>query len=268
MNVAIQTYGWFLARTWMWSLTTCREIGRLIRLVTHINESWHTHECCNSNIWMIPGTHMNVISYHFTWNRAVDTSCHTYQWVMAHTWMWRITCVDESWHTYECGVSHIKAFFASPSTSNKIRFSHFFQKSINIFYIRILHLRGIYKWTSQVIFRKRAINYKALLRKWHIKIRHPMIRRHPVSRSSVHSLISKSHVTHMNESWHEHGVSNVWMSHGTHMSVACHAERSWVFTSSLLRMSHAFLDGYCSTVQDLLDWFEVDLGFTKLYLFR
>ena len=28
-----------------------------------------------------------------------------------------------------------------------------------------------------------------------------------------------------------------------------------------------FLDGYCSTVQDLLDWFEVDLGFTKLYLF-
>ena len=29
-----------------------------------------------------------------------------------------------------------------------------------------------------------------------------------------------------------------------------------------------FLDGYCNTVQDLLDWFEVDLGFTKLYLFR
>jgi len=27
---------------------------------------------------------------------------------------------------------------------------------------------------------------------------------------------------------------------------------------------YAFLDGYCSTVQGLLDWFEVDLGFTKL----
>jgi len=24
-----------------------------------------------------------------------------------------------------------------------------------------------------------------------------------------------------------------------------------------------FFGGYCSTVQDLLDWFEVDLGFTK-----
>ena len=30
----------------------------------------------------------------------------------------------------------------------------------------------------------------------------------------------------------------------------------------------AFLDGYCSAVQGLLDWFEVDLGFTKLCLFR
>jgi len=26
----------------------------------------------------------------------------------------------------------------------------------------------------------------------------------------------------------------------------------------------AFLDGYCSTVQGLLDWFEVDLGFSEL----
>ena len=24
-----------------------------------------------------------------------------------------------------------------------------------------------------------------------------------------------------------------------------------------------FLDGYCSTVQGLLEWFEVDLGFTE-----
>ena len=27
---------------------------------------------------------------------------------------------------------------------------------------------------------------------------------------------------------------------------------------------YIFLDGYCSTVQGLLDWFEVDLGFTEL----
>jgi len=29
-----------------------------------------------------------------------------------------------------------------------------------------------------------------------------------------------------------------------------------------------FLDGYCSTVQGLLDWFEVDIGFPELVLFR
>jgi len=27
---------------------------------------------------------------------------------------------------------------------------------------------------------------------------------------------------------------------------------------------NAYLDGYCSTLQGLLDWFEVDLGFTEL----
>ena len=32
----------------------------------------------------------------------------------------------------------------------------------------------------------------------------------------------------------------------------------------LIRMTHSSLDGYCSTVQGLLDWFEVDLGFTEL----
>jgi len=30
------------------------------------------------------------------------------------------------------------------------------------------------------------------------------------------------------------------------------------------RLQCPFLDGYCSTVQGLLDWFEVDLGFTEI----
>jgi len=32
---------------------------------------------------------------------------------------------------------------------------------------------------------------------------------------------------------------------------------------SHMSVTHTFLDGYCSTVQGLLDWFEVDLGFTE-----
>jgi len=34
--------------------------------------------------------------------------------------------------------------------------------------------------------------------------------------------------------------------------------------TSLHEHAIVFLDGYCSTVQGLLDWFEVDLGFTEL----
>jgi len=33
-------------------------------------------------------------------------------------------------------------------------------------------------------------------------------------------------------------------------------------------VKHAFLDGYCSAIQGLLDWFEVDSGFTKLLFIR
>jgi len=29
-------------------------------------------------------------------------------------------------------------------------------------------------------------------------------------------------------------------------------------------MCSSFVDGYCSTLQGVLDWFEVDLGFTEL----
>jgi len=49
---------------------------------------------------------------------------------------------------------------------------------------------------------------------------------------------------------------------------------SQVFCSSLFLQfyspisNHTFLDGYCSTVQGLLDWFEVDLGFTELSFIR
>ena len=38
--------------------------------------------------------------------------------------------------------------------------------------------------------------------------------------------------------------------------------RDWMCESDLS------FDGYCSTVQDVLDWFEVDSGFTELCLFR
>ena len=39
----------------------------------------------------------------------------------------------------------------------------------------------------------------------------------------------------------------------------------WGMTYSFeTRLTQTFLDGYCSTAQGLLDWFEVDWGFTEL----
>jgi len=38
----------------------------------------------------------------------------------------------------------------------------------------------------------------------------------------------------------------------------------WQQSVFLADISLPFLDGYCSTVLGLLDWFEVDSGFTKL----
>jgi len=43
---------------------------------------------------------------------------------------------------------------------------------------------------------------------------------------------------------------------------------SSIFFVLFLFFLHPFLDGYCSTVQGLLDWFEVDLGFTELLLIQ
>jgi len=37
---------------------------------------------------------------------------------------------------------------------------------------------------------------------------------------------------------------------------------------SFVCLIHIFLGGYCSTVQGLLDWYEVDLGFTELSFIR
>ena len=45
-----------------------------------------------------------------------------------------------------------------------------------------------------------------------------------------------------------------------HISHELHVCRHFIWTTWRI----PFCDGYCSTVQGLLDWFEVDLGFTEL----
>ena len=63
---------------WM-SLVTCHyECG-----TSHMNESCH--------IWMIYGRYERVVLHMGCWHaqlRDVNVTCHTYDWVMSHTWVW------------------------------------------------------------------------------------------------------------------------------------------------------------------------------------
>jgi len=65
---------------------------------------------------------------------------------------------------------------------------------------------------------------------------------------------------------HSHAGSFLFFIHMRGKCVRCVQCIYMLFASSphVLLLIYSFLDGYCSTVQGLLDWFEVDLRFTEL----
>jgi len=56
-------------------------------------------------------THMHEPFYtqfeHLSLCASANESCHTYEWVMSHTWMSHVTHMNESCHRYEPVTSHI-----------------------------------------------------------------------------------------------------------------------------------------------------------------
>jgi len=92
---------------------------------TQMNESWHTYELVMSHKQISPATHENGSCHTFTWAMAyllffnspgpwpivyslhVNESCLTFERIMSHIWMSRITHMNESCHTYEWVMSHI-----------------------------------------------------------------------------------------------------------------------------------------------------------------
>ena len=91
-------------------------------LVTHMNESCHTHEWVISHIWMSHVTHMNELCltkecpiailysrplcFQMSHVTHMNVSCHTLDWVMSHTWTSHVTHMNESCHTHERVISH------------------------------------------------------------------------------------------------------------------------------------------------------------------
>ena len=62
-------------------------------------------------------------------------------------------------------------------------------------------------------------------------------------------------------------ISVVQCAADLYIMLQCAAGNALLMPSTRALSAHSslpLLDGYCSTVQGLLDWFEVDLGFTEL----
>jgi len=79
------TYVWHDSLTYVW--------------LTYICVTWLIHMCDVVNNLMGYVTNQRNGSCHAFAN--VNESCHTYEWVMSHTWMSHATHVKESCHTYE-----------------------------------------------------------------------------------------------------------------------------------------------------------------------
>ena len=160
----------------------------------------------------------------------------------------------------------------------------------------VMYMNESSAWTSHlyewVIYMNESSEWMSDLYEWVIYMNESCIRMNHlyerVIRSRAHVHIWMSHRTHMNESCHtcEWVMSHLWMSHRTHKNEATSAHmlccilmtHSYVCNDSFICVQwlihictcvrnrlQTFLDGYCSTPQGLLDWFEVDLGFTELF---
>ena len=136
--------------------------------------------------WMSHDTHTNQ-------------SCHTYEWVMSHVRMSHVTNTNESCHnwrasgflqTKSCIRIDIRAactpYASTPDTSN-----------LDSRWLVVSHI-----WTRHTP----RMNESCHTYEW------------------VMSHIWMSHVAHMNESCHtyEWVMSHIWMSHVTHMNEPCH----------------------------------------------
>ena len=162
------------------------------RHVTHMNESCHTYEwmacysCLSHQILNISRTQWVMLPVWMSHVTHMNESCHTYEWVMSHVWMSRVTRMNESCHTYEW----VACYF--------------------VWVIKIGWQRPIGCLKLQVIFRKKAINCRALLWKMTCKDKASYGSSPPCT---VYLTNSMSHVTHMNEACHTYiwVMSHIWM---------------------------------------------------------
>ena len=76
----------------------------VIAQVSHVNESWHTYEWVMAHTWLGRLRLWRIFMHHYT---VYDRAGHTYEWVMAHIRKSHGTHTNETWHARDWDVRHI-----------------------------------------------------------------------------------------------------------------------------------------------------------------
>jgi len=266
MNESCHTYEWVMSHIWMSHVTHINEswhvyervMSHILSHVNHIDisfytyvyltswESCHTYECVMARIRTSQVIRMNeswyvyerVMSHKLSHVNHVDVSfhtyvyltsresCHSYEWVMSHTWISHGKYVEschsypgiilhicicmtsrESWHTYEWVMSHIcmsHGEYIESCHTHKLVMANMLSHvtHIDISFQTYAHLKSRESWHTY---------------EW------------------VMSHICMSHVTHINESCHTYKwvMSHIWMSHGENIE-SC--QSSWYGVATISRL--------------------------------
>jgi len=174
-----------------------------------VNESCHTYE------WVVPHMWMSHVAH-------VNESCRTCEWVVSHIWVSRVTHVNESCLTCQWVVCHMSMSCVTPMSES----CHTYEKS-HVTNRPTGWRRPIGCLKLQVIFRKRATNYRPLLRKMTYKDKASCESSPPCTPCQtcewIMSLVRLSCVTLVGESHHtcEKIMSHIWMRHVTNMHFSC-----------------------------------------------
>ena len=79
-----------------------------MRNCTHMDESCHTNEWVMAHSWHTITSHIWWQSHCVPWLLHMWSTIYrvTYEWVMSHIWRFHVTRMNESCPTYECVLSH------------------------------------------------------------------------------------------------------------------------------------------------------------------
>jgi len=160
-------------------------------------------------------------------------SCHTHEWVMSHILMRHEMPENESCHIRMC-VSHICVTYTTPNVG-KCSYHELMNESCRMSHVT--HMKESChpnEWVMSRMWRSHVSRmndlYQICTCESHIYVTYTA----KMSASVTVTNIWMSHVTHMDKSCHTYGwvMSHMWMSHVKHVKESCHTyERSLSISS-------------------------------------